>query len=146
MTEPPEPQPVAWQQQPGPSNWGSTASPGPIGPGTPTRRAGTVAVVFGALALLSSPVLGGLLLGVPALILGIRARRRAARNGSVPDGRATAGMVLGGIALAVSSAFVVYVLTGSAFRDYLDCVRAAGESSTAAEACEDSLRDQISGG
>lgn len=146
MTEPPEPQPVAWEQQPGPSSWGSAPSSGPTGAGAPGRRGATAALVLGVVALLSSPVLGGLLLGVPAVILGLRARRRAARSGAAPDGRARAGIVLGGIAFAVTAAFVVYVLTGSAFRAYLDCVRAAGDSSAAVEACEDTLREQISGG
>ncbi|TDD61852.1 hypothetical protein [Actinomadura rubrisoli] len=76
--------------------------PPPVkGPASPT---GWRALWLGAFALLTAiffyPL--GLVLGVAALVLGIRARRAARRTSGVAPG-ATAGIVLGSAGLAVSA-------------------------------------------
>lgn len=138
--------PLPWARQPGPSTWG-TASSG----GAPPREQldgpvpiSTLPLALGGLGLVLFPFLGGLLLGVPAIVLGLRRRRRAQRAGR-RDGRSTAGAVLGAIALAATVFFTGYVVTSPAFRDYLSCVQDAGSEQEVAR-CEAALRERVSGG
>ena len=86
-------------------------------------------------ALLTSPFLGGVVLGVPALVVAVRARRRGAA-----DGRTTAALAIATVAVAVSLAFVLAVVRSEPFRDYVSCVQDAGGSPSAVEVCEDRLR------
>ncbi|MDP3713955.1 MAG: hypothetical protein Q8R60_15875 [Mycobacteriales bacterium] len=137
--------PLPWARQPGPSTWGT----GPTGGTAPQPLDGppqvsTLPLALGGLGLVLFPFLGGLLLGLPALILGLRRRRRAQRAGR-RDGRSTAGAVLGGIALAATVAFTAYVATSPAFRDYLSCVQDA-DSDQEVSRCEAALRERVSGG
>ncbi|MCV7422772.1 DUF4190 domain-containing protein [Mycobacterium yunnanensis] len=107
----------------------------------PRNGTGTaaLAVAVAGLALCWS-VLGGLVCGVVALILGgvgrARATRREADNGPV----AAAGMALGTVAVVASVAFAV--IWGLAWRDsggaaYVDCAVKAGDDRAAAQACTD---------
>jgi hypothetical protein len=140
------PEPLPWAPPQEPSTWGSGSGPagGAAGPGlSPPPRGATLSLVLGVLALVGSPVLGGLVLGIPAVVLGLRARRRGRALGMPVDRRARAGVFLGAVALTVTVAVVVYVVTSQAFRDYLDCLETAGDDRAAAEVCQDDLRAEL---
>lgn len=81
---------------------------------TPSDASG-LAVASLVLGILSV-VLGGVILGVPALICGYRARRQIAKGGQGSGGQAMAGIVLGwissGLSVAVAVAAVTLVASG----------------------------------
>lgn len=79
-------------------------------PATPVRPApdntiGLLALVLGA----ASFVTGGFLLGIPAIVLGVKGRRRADQGLASNRDQATAGMVCGIVSTAMS-AFAMVVL------------------------------------
>ena len=106
----------------------------------PSSRRGGTALLLAAVALTTSPFLGGLLFGVPALVLGARARRRG-EGGP----RVTLALVIATVALAATVASVLFVLRSTAFQDYVDCLQASQGVGEAEEACQDRLRDDLSG-
>lgn len=139
-------EPLPWAVQPGPTTWGSE----PVGGRGPQEQLdgpvpiSTLPLALGGLGLVLFPFLGGLLLGVPALVIGLRRRRRALRAGR-RDGRSTAGAALGAISLAATLVFTAYVATSDPFRDYLSCVQDA-QSDSEVSACEAALRERVGRG
>lgn len=108
---------------------------------------GTAALVLaiGGLAACWS-VLGGIALGVGAVVLGFLGRSRAARREANNGEIATAGVALGVLAIVVSVAFVV--IWGYAWRDvggtgYLDCAVRAGNDKQAVDGCTERWLDEV---
>jgi hypothetical protein len=121
-----------------------------FGPATgPRNRLGIAALVLGiAAAVLSVTVLGGIVLGVPALILGLKGRARARRGEATNGGVAVAGVVTGIIALLLSVALVVVgviVLNTNAGQTYRSCLRQAGSDRAAISACGRQFDKQLRG-
>jgi hypothetical protein len=116
-------------------------------PSSPRNGLGIAALVLAIVALFAFwSVLGGVVIGVVAVILGIvgwgRAKRGEASNGGV----AIAGIALGALAVVVSLAFIavwVGIFAAVGGTDYLDCVADAGSDGTAIERCADELRDRV---
>jgi hypothetical protein len=122
---------------PAPAAWGTPPPPRPYGTAYPQPRngLGTAALVLGILALPAAfTVLGGIVFGIVAIVLGVLARGRAKRHEASNGGAATAGAVLGalGIAAAVAfGAFLLSVLNSNNGRELLDCLERATSSSQA---------------
>ena len=108
---------------------------------------GTTALVLAIVGLLTCwSVLGGIVFGVAAIILGFLGRCRAARGEADNGGIATAGIALGSVAIAASVAFVViwsYAWQDSGGSEYLDCAVRAGNDRTAVDRCTQQWLDEV---
>ncbi len=136
----PGPQPPFGQAPGPPTGLPSDGPPPPAGAG----GLGTAALVAGALALvLGVTIVGGVLLGTLAVMLGARARARA-RAGAHGGGAGTAlaGIVLGTLGLAVAGGMWLYVQDDLA--DYQGCKKASVSFAQDRE-CEQQLRRGIEG-
>ena len=96
---------------------------------------GIAALVVAIIALIS--VVGGVVLGVVAVILGFLGWQKARRGEATNGGVAIAGIVLG--ILSIIEAIVVIVLSVWAFNevggtDYMDCLSKAGSDQEARSA------------
>ncbi len=113
----------------------------------PRNGTGTAALVVAIAGLAFCwSVVGGIVCGVVAVILGFLGRGRAARGEANNGGIATAGMALGFVAVAVSLAFAViwaYAWRDAGGTDYLDCAMKAGNDQKAVQACTDKWLDDI---
>jgi hypothetical protein len=135
-------------------SWGPPPAPAygyPAGgyPGwAPPQPAGMAiaALVLGIAALvLCWTAIGGLLLGLLAVVLGIVALRRARRGVAGGQGRAIAGLVTGALGLVLGALFlVVYIglFTSSGFTDLVGCLRDAGQDQAKVQQCQDQFRQQ----
>ena len=143
-TPPPAPQPAqqpaqqpAWGQQP----YGTA-------PAAPSNGMGTAALVVGILAVLSViTVIGGVVLGVVAVILGVMARGRVKRGEASNGGAALAGIVLGAAAALLSIAIVaagVSLINSDSGKKLQDCLDKAGDQA-AIEQCQREFRDDLTG-
>jgi hypothetical protein len=117
-------------------------------PAAPKNGLGIAALVVAIIALLGSfTIVGGILGGVIALILGVIGRSRAKSGEANNGGVALAGIILGVIAIIVSLVFIpIYV---GLFNDigggsYLECLQRSGQNNTAVEQCSDELRQTMS--
>jgi Domain of unknown function (DUF4190) len=145
MSEPPPPPP------PGGAYPGSYPPPPPPPysgytppPTAPKNGLGIAALVVAIIALLS--VVGGVVLGVVAIILGFlgwgRARRGEANNGGV----AIAGIVLGFLSIIEAIAVIGFALWGfdrAGGTDYVDCLSNAGNDEQAIQQCVDQFRGRL---
>jgi hypothetical protein len=75
----------------------------------PANGAGTAALVLGVISL----VIGGLFLGIPAIILGRKGMQRAAQGLATNGGIAKAGFILGIIGTALSVLGIILFATTS---------------------------------
>jgi hypothetical protein len=113
----------------------------------PRNGLGTAALAVAIVGLATCwSILGGVVCGVVAVVLGVMGRGRASRAEADNGAIATAGIALGGLAVVVSLAFVA--IWGYAWRDvggagYLDCAMRAGSDQTAVNACTDAWLDEI---
>lgn len=145
MSEPPPPPP--------PPQWG--AYPGSYPPPPPQPYAGYTPPVgpkngLGIAALIIAivglvfcwSVVGGVILGVAAVIIGFVARGRVKRGEATNGGVAIAGIVLGCLAIVVSLVFIpIYIglFKESGFGNYVECMQSAGTDQAAQKKCEDSF-------
>ncbi|CAL9319742.1 DUF4190 domain-containing protein [Streptomyces sp. R02] len=122
-----------------------TGHAGPAGTGERRNGFGIAALVLGIVgALLFWTAIGGIVLGLLAVIFGVlgfrRARRGAATNGTM----AVIGAVLGALALVVSSVLLalgVAVVNSDEFKDYQDCVEHANSQSDRQDCARDFDRE-----
>ncbi len=122
-------------------------SPPPIGM---RNGLGVAALV---LALISLPaaltIVGGLILGSTAIVLGVLGRGRVRRGEADNGGVATAGIVLGALGVVLSLVMIIVaVVAGRWFMDwgggdYIDCMQRAGGDTAAQTQCEDEFRGRI---
>jgi len=108
---------------------------------------GIAALVLGILALLSTiTVVGGLLFGLIALILGIIGRGRAKRGEADNGGMALAGIILGAVSMVLS---IVVIVAGVALFEQLggaslvSCLEDAGNDQAAIEQCDRDFQDNL---
>ena len=145
MSEPPPPPP--------PPQWGSYPGsyppppPQPYAgyspPVVPRNGLGISALVVAIIGLVFCwTVVGGVILGVTAIILGFVARGRVKRGEATNGGVAIAGIVLGCLAIVVSLVFIpIYIgmFQEVGFGNYIDCMQSAGNDRTAQQKCEDTF-------
>lgn len=107
------------------------------------------ALVLGVLALLTCwTIVGGLLLGLLALVLGLVALGRARKGRAAGKGLAIAGVALGvvgagiaGVLLAAGLSF----LDSPAARELQECLQRAGGDQAAVDRCRAQLEDDLGG-
>jgi uncharacterized integral membrane protein len=107
----------------------------------------TAALVFGILALITSfTLVGGLLLGLLALIFGVIGLRRASRGLALGRGRAIAGIILGVLAIVVSGALIAAGLSlfnSKDGKDLQSCLKKAGTSQSQIQKCQDQFKKKV---
>lgn len=122
----------------GPARTGAGAPPPPAGPRSGSRD--VLVLVLGVLALASSWTLfGAVAFGMPAVVLGVFARRRA-RAQSRSSGFPTAGIALGLSSLLIAGGILLYLQDD--LQRYEDCRR--GSLSIAQDkVCQQQLQDSF---
>jgi len=139
---PPPPPPIAWDRPYG-------APPEPAGVRGPTSRGpeipgGRAALFLGLAGLVMSVVVFpvGLVLDIAAIVLGLRARKRAAAAGGHAPG--ATGAVVAGMVGAVFAAGVLTFLAvfWTEFRDYRECLSGAN-TEIARERCTSTFRGDV---
>jgi hypothetical protein len=118
--------------------------PPPVGPKNGLGIAALITAIVGLVFCWS--VIGGVVLGVLAAILGIVGYGRAKRGQATNAGVAIAGIVLGALAVIVSLAFIpiwIGVFSEVGGTDYMDCVSRAGSDPKAVEGCVNQLQDRM---
>jgi hypothetical protein len=108
---------------------------------------GTAALVVALVGLVFCwSVVGGLVCGAVAVVLGLLGRGRAARGEANNAGIATAGAALGLVGIVASLAFTViwvYAWRDSGGGDYVDCAVRAGDDQKAVQGCTDTWLKEI---
>ena len=147
MSEPPPP--PQWGAYPG-----SYPPPPPVPyagymhpPVRPNNGLGIVALVLAIIGLVFCwTVVGGVVLGVSAVIIGFVAQGRVKRGEATNGGIAIAGIVLGFLAIIVSLIFIpiwIGVFRQVGGTDYLDCVSRARSDQQAIQTCADQFRERV---
>ena len=134
------PYPGSYPPPPQQSPYGGYAPP----PTAPQNGLGIASLVTAIIALLS--VVGGIVLGVVAVILGFLGWGKAKRGQATNGGIAVAGIVLG--FLSIIEAVVVIGLFIWGFgevggTDYVDCLSRAGSDQEAVQQCADQFTSNL---
>jgi hypothetical protein len=147
MSEPPPP--PEWGAYPGsypppPPQPYSGYAPPPVAPKNGLGIAALVVAIIGLVFCWT--VVGGVILGVVAVIIGFVARGRVKRGQATNGGVAIAGIVLGFLAIIVSLVFIpiwigMFKVMGGT--DYVDCVSKAGQDPDAIQKCADQFRERV---
>jgi len=117
----------------------------------PKRGSGMAitALVLGIVAILTCwTVVGGILFGLVAVVLGFLASRRAKRGEAGGRGMAIIGILLGLAAAAISVVIVVALgafWNSDSVKGFRDCVEQAGSDQAAINDCEERFRDDVEG-
>lgn len=135
----------------GPYPGGYPPPPMPYGnyyPAAPKNGLGVAALVVAIIALLSSfSVVGGVLLGTVAVILGFIARSRVKSGEATNGGVAMAGLILGAISIIAGLVFIaiwVGLFKQIGAGDYFDCMQQAGQNRRAVQQCSEEFRQSMS--
>jgi hypothetical protein len=147
MSEPPPP--PQWGAYPGsypppPPQPYSGYAPPPVAPKNGLGIAALVVAIIGLVFCWT--VVGGVILGVSAVIIGFVARGRVKRGQATNGGVAIAGIVLGFLAIIVSLVFIpiwIGMFEGMGGTDYVDCVSKAGQDPDAIQKCADQFRERV---
>jgi hypothetical protein len=125
----------------------------PYATGTPPSIArrnglGTGALVLAIVGLLLClTVVGGVILGTAAVVMGFIARGRVNRGEADNGGVALAGVVLGFLSILAGLAFIpIYMFVWVDWLgggDYVDCLNRAGQDTTAQQQCADQFRHHL---
>ncbi|MEE1938538.1 DUF4190 domain-containing protein [Streptomyces sp. TRM 70361] len=115
--------------------------------GNPRNGMGITALVLGILALVTFwTVLGGILLGVAAIVFGVIGYRRTKRGEATNGAMALIGAITGALGLVASGVILaagVSLLNSEEFDSYQDCIREADSTSEERQCAED-FSDEIS--
>jgi hypothetical protein len=147
MTEPPPP--PQWGAYPGnyPALPPQPYAGYPPPPAAAKNGLGIGAMVVAIVGLVFCwTVVGGVILGFAAIIMGFVARGRVKRGQATNGGVAIAAIVLGCLAIVVSLVFIpiwysVFHEVGGT--DYWACVSKAGQNGQAIQQCVDQFRDRV---
>lgn len=131
--------------QPAPGQYPGYPPPG-VGR-TPKNGAGIAALVVAVAGIVTAlSVVGGILLGIVAVVLGFIGRGRAKRGEADNGGVALAGVVLGALAV-VAGIGCIFVYIGiwrtAGAGDYVDCMTKAGSDAEAQQQCTDQFREHF---
>lgn len=119
-------------------------TPPPTGPKNGLGIAALVIAIIGLVFCWT--VVGGVILGLCAVIIGFVARGRVKRGEATNGGVAIAGIVLGFLAIIVSLVFIpiwIGVFEEVGGTDYVDCLSKAGNDSEAVQQCADQFRERV---
>ena len=110
----------------------------------------TAALVLGILALITSwTVIGGVLLGLLAIIVGVIGLRRANRGLALGRGRAITGIILGALAIVVAGLLIavgVSLFNSDEGKNLRSCLKDAGNNQTQVQQCQDEFKNQVNDG
>jgi hypothetical protein len=132
-------------------SYGSMPAQAPAQPARPIGGGGmaTAALVLGLLAVITSfTLIGGLLLGLLAIIFGIIGLRRANRGLALGRGRAIAGIILGLLGMVLAGALIaigISLFNSEEGKNLQDCLKNAGSDQSQIQQCQDQFRDQVGG-
>jgi hypothetical protein len=126
----------------------------PQGPGgyyqQPQKRGSGMAIaalILGSIALLSCwTIVGGILFGLVAIVLGFIASRRAKRGEAGGRGMAITGIVMGLLGLVLSIAIVAVIgafWNSDTVKEYRECLADAGSDAAALDECESRFNDDV---
>lgn len=118
----------------------------------PARRGGAglaiAALVLGILALLTSiTVIGGIVLGLLAVVLGFLALRKAKRGEAGGRGMAIAGIVTGALGLIIAVILVAVgasLLNSDSGKNLQSCLKDANGNQSAVQQCQQQFQNDIS--
>lgn len=131
---------------PGPYPPAHAPHPGYPPPG-PRNQVGTWALVLAVVALLFSwSIIGGIVGGSVAVVLGFAGRARAARGEADNAPIANAGIGLGALAVIIGAAFVpiwIGLFSEAGMGDYVRCVEHAGNDRAAQQQCENAFLERV---
>jgi hypothetical protein len=120
-------------------------APAPFAPRNGLGIAALIAAIVGLLLCWS--VVGGVIVGIVAAVMGFIARGRVKRGEADNGGIALAGVVLGFLSIVAGLAFIAIwiffwlsVLNGS---DYFNCMQKAGQDPAAQQQCTDQFRRHL---
>jgi hypothetical protein len=134
---------------PQPGGFGAPPYGQPGHSGSPKNGLGIAALVLGILSLVTSfSVVGGILLGLVAIVLGALGRSRAKKGQATNGGMALAGLILGVIGLIVSvviAAAVGSLLSRGDFGSLTECLEQAGNDQAAIDECSREFEDSVTG-
>lgn len=141
-------------QQPGQPGYGAPPPSGGYGappPGSgaaPRNGLGIAALVLGLLALFSSwTVVGGILFGLLAIVLGVIGRGRAKRGEANNGGLALAGVILGALGLLISVGLIALgasLLNSDTVQNLQDCIEQAATDAEVQQ-CQTDLQEDLGG-
>ncbi|MGB7238735.1 MAG: DUF4190 domain-containing protein [Rhodococcus sp. (in: high G+C Gram-positive bacteria)] len=134
---------------PPPGNYppGGYQQPGQYPPAAPKNTLGIIALVLAILGILTSwTIVGGVVLGLLAIVLGIMGRsnykKGTATNGTV----SLMSIILGVLAILLSIALIVFgvgLFNSIGGKDYLDCINDAGNSQSARDDCNREFQQNV---
>jgi hypothetical protein len=108
------------------------------------------ALVLGILAvLLSWAIIGGIVLGLVAIVLGVVAARRARRGLAGGRGMAIAGVVLGIVGLLINVGLIglsVSLLNSSDFKSFRQCMQDANGDRAKIQHCQAEFKRNVQNG
>ena len=140
---PPAGQP-AYGQQPPPFG-----APGGFGGQSPKNGLGIAALVLGILSIVTCfTVVGGILFGLLAIVLGFLGRGKVKKGLADNGGMAMTGLVLGIVGLVLSiviAAAVGSLLSRGDFGNLTDCLESAGGDQAAIDDCSAEFEDSVTG-
>lgn len=114
--------------------------------GAPRNGLGIAALVVGVLAIVASiTVVGGVVLGLIAIVLGFIGRSRAKKGQATNGGVALAGIITGAVGVVLSIVLVVAgaaIFFGSGGSDLVNCVNNANGNQTAINQCNTQFRNR----
>ncbi|UGU34863.1 DUF4190 domain-containing protein [Mycolicibacterium smegmatis] len=136
---------------PPPYGGGYPAQPPAQGAAGPRNGLGIAALIAAIAGLvLCWSIIGGLIVGVVAIVLGFLGHGRAKRGEATNGGVAIAGIVLGGIAVVLSLAFIaIWATLGFKWfeelggREYIACLEDAGNDQAAQERCRVQFEERV---
>ncbi|MGZ6804711.1 MAG: DUF4190 domain-containing protein [Nocardioidaceae bacterium] len=127
-------------------------APAPQPYGSPLARPasngmGTAALVLGILAVVGSiTVVGGIVLGILAVVFGFLGRGKAGRGEATNGGMALAGLICGAVGIVLAGALVavgVAVFHSDSGQKFVDCMDRAGTSTVAQDACKRQFQNDL---
>jgi len=151
-------QPGQPYQEAGQGQYGQPGQPYQGGPGQyghggppagmrPRNGLGIAALVLGILAILTSiTVVGGVLFGLVAIVLGFIGRGRAKRGEATNGGMAMAGIITGIIGLLLSAALIAFgvsLVNSKAGKDLQSCLKSAGSDQPAIQSCRNQFQNKV---
>ena len=132
---------------PGGYQQGGYPQGGQYPPASPNNTMGIVALVLGIAGILSSwTVVGGIVLGLAAIILGILARSKYKKGTATNGTMAIVSIVLGAIAVVISAVVIVIgvgVFNQVGGSDFIDCMNNAGNNQTLQQQCADQFERNV---